>query len=381
MSELVDVFGAAPRHAPGAHRLLFDTGPRVAVGPGGIDGFWQRLDTFMGPGLLAELASLPNLVIAGGCVVGALTSTSACDVDLFILGDPAAGTTALRQVLALVQRAHGWSKLHKVVVTRSTHAVTLYRTCGVDVVGPPIQLILHATDSVQELLAGFDVDCCCAALLLQDRRVLCSERGLRALCSGVNHVDAFFESPSYWRRLEKYGLRGWRVAGFSTSEEDSTGVVYSAAVDLVLRLQPVVRCCDEPACFVQAAQPVTGTARLLLRGSQSLPNPKPPAPQLGAHLVRINAELAVLVWAPCGFEADETHEPSQAPTAPVRALLRKGLVRGISPFGSRFLFDVLDTSASLEEATSILDASTVPAWDVERELGIPPRLTFDARMP
>jgi hypothetical protein len=378
MGELVDVFAVPTRHALGEQNLLFDTGPRVAVGPGGIDGFWERLDTFLGEGLLMSLASLPHVVVAGGCVVGALTSTSASDVDLFILGDPASGATTLRRLLALVQQAHASSDLHQVVVTRSAHAVTLYRTCGTEVVGPPIQLVLRVTQTVEELLAGFDIDCCCAAFVLNEKRVLCSERGLRALCSGVNHLDDFFDSPSYWRRLEKYGLRGWRVAGMRASGQDTSCVAHCASADLVLRLHSAVQCCDEPLCFVQAAHPLNGPERLLLRGSHMLSSPKAPSAGLSARLARVGADLSLLVWAPSDSEENEDNGPSDAPREPISALLRQSLLRGLSRSGSRFLFDVLSTSAGLEEAKCILDASVLhelPACDLQA-LGLPIRLTF-----
>jgi hypothetical protein len=204
MPDLVDVFEFVGQSDTRGVNLLFDQGPLPMLLPGGVHAFRKRLDLFLGGGLVDALAHMPELAIAGGSVIGALTGTKASDLDIFIVGEPSDAEGALRRVVELVQRSHSFQECHRVLVTRSGFAVTLFRLCGDAVVGPPIQIVLIVNESVEALLADFDIDCCCFAYSPHVDRVVCNMRGCGAISSGIVSIDMSRSSPAYWQRLEKY---------------------------------------------------------------------------------------------------------------------------------------------------------------------------------
>lgn len=75
-----------------------------------------------------------------------------------------------------------------------------------------VQVVLRLFRSVAEVLAGFDLDCCCVAY--DGARVAALPRARRALARGYNlaGADASRESHNYEQRLLKYALRGFAVA-------------------------------------------------------------------------------------------------------------------------------------------------------------------------
>ena len=216
---LVDVFAAncVPR-APAELQtpLLFDKGPRLQL-KGTADDFHARLAAFCGPRLVQELRGLrlPGLVVAGGAVVGALTDTPAGDIDVFLVCPQEDGVLHLRAVFAAVQRAHAeatGSPRAQLLVTRSAAAVTIYRHWGGGCSAfAPVQIVLGVSAGIADVLTAFDVDCCCVAWQPSSDRVVATRRGLRALRYGACLFDTELDSASYARRLEKYGLRGWRI--------------------------------------------------------------------------------------------------------------------------------------------------------------------------
>ena len=193
--------------------LLLNSVPRASI-VGNSAAFRERLDAFSG-GILEDLSGIPQVVIAGGAVVGALTGTSSSDLDLFLVCPPAEAEGRLRDVYRIVQknlreRCGGHAKL---LVTRSAAAVTFHHCLGAEAAqGPPVQVVLGLGRSVADVLLRFDVDCCCVAYVPSDRKTLCTCRGLRALRYGVNVVDSAFGGPSYARRLQKYADRGFAAA-------------------------------------------------------------------------------------------------------------------------------------------------------------------------
>ena len=213
---LVDVFAAncapiAPAELQSP--LLFDKGPRVQLA-GMVDDFHARLSAFCGPHLVKELRGLrlPGLVVAGGAVVGALTDTPAGDIDVFLVCPHEDCMSHLRAIFAAVQRAHAeatGSPRAQMLVTRSAAAVTIYRHGGPAL--PPVQIVLGVCAGIVDVLRDFDVDCCCVAWQPSSDRVVATPRGLRALRYGACLVDTELDSSAYARRLEKYGLRGWRI--------------------------------------------------------------------------------------------------------------------------------------------------------------------------
>lgn len=72
---------------------------------------------------------------------------------------------------------------------------------------PAVQIILHTYSSIGEILARFDVDCCCIAYDFAKGKLLMSARCRRALAHAVNVMDSKHHSKVYCRRLEKYAYR------------------------------------------------------------------------------------------------------------------------------------------------------------------------------
>ena len=133
--------------------------PEVA---GAFDDFYHRLNTWSGH-LIDDIASIPNLVIAGGAVLSALVRGSAMDIDIFLTLPFSEAEGALRQVFAAVQKNQAQSGGKKLLVTRTARALTMYRACGTNLCAPPVQVILQTHESVTSLLFNFDVDCCAFA--------------------------------------------------------------------------------------------------------------------------------------------------------------------------------------------------------------------------
>ena len=93
-------------------------------------------------------------------------------------------------------------------ITRTTNALTF------KVTHLTVQVILRFYRTPSEILHGFDVDCCSMGY---DGRIWLTQRALYAIWNGWNTVNFGRLSPSYERRLAKYGTRGMavRVPNFS----------------------------------------------------------------------------------------------------------------------------------------------------------------------
>ena len=76
----------------------------------------------------------------------------------------------------------------------------------------PVQIILSLYANVTQLLCSFDIDSCCFAYSPKDQKVWTTKRGLRSLEFGANLADSAHDSLSYTRRLEKYQMRGVKIA-------------------------------------------------------------------------------------------------------------------------------------------------------------------------
>jgi len=209
---LFDVFnaGTTPRPRAGLQLplLLDKISPPSVLGT--YADFVRRLDTFSG-GMLDSLKRVPNLVIAGGSVSGALCDVEAGDLDIFVIAPPEQGEAVLRAVFNAVQANQALRKAPKLLVTRSTAAVTMFRCSQGSSTACPVQVVTTTSPTLMELLVSFDVDCCCVAWLPNEDRVVATARGIRALRHGVNVADTRFDSAPYCRRLEKYAGRGWAV--------------------------------------------------------------------------------------------------------------------------------------------------------------------------
>ena len=133
------------------------------------------------------------------------------DVDIFLVGAKAGDELAVLGkiydiTMAACQHLRGDNA--RLLVMRSRSAVTLFRGDK----GAPLQVILNTYNCVEELLAGFDVDCACCAYVLGTGQFVCSARCRRSLEYRVNVMQSAHHSPMYASRLEKYASRGFAVA-------------------------------------------------------------------------------------------------------------------------------------------------------------------------
>ena len=86
------------------------------------------------------------------------------DVDLFLVGVPDGEELAvLSKIYDIVMGACKDMRGHnaRLLVTRSAAAVTLFRHRGA-----PIQVVLTIYNTIEDLLAGFDIDVACCAYVL-----------------------------------------------------------------------------------------------------------------------------------------------------------------------------------------------------------------------
>ena len=128
------------------------------------------------------------------------------DVDIFVVaptpGDEIAVLSKIYDI-TMASCKDSLGEKTRILVTRSKAAVTLFRQQG-----PPIQIILSTYSSLEELLAGFDIDCACCAFVLGTGQFVCTARGRRALEHRVNVMMSNHHSCAYASRLEKYAHRG-----------------------------------------------------------------------------------------------------------------------------------------------------------------------------
>lgn len=201
-----------PRQQLQPHALL-DKAPR-ATAQGDFADFHNRLNKFAG-GFLTELRSIPDVLVAGGSVIGALVDAPSSDLDIFLTCAPNEAERRLKSLYEAMQRhlAARGSARAKLLVTRSVNAITFHCCEGaaVDDTMPPVQIILRLGRSVADVLCSFDVDACCCGYVPSAQAVLCLPRFLRAVRFSANLVDTGVSGDSYARRLEKYAKRGFAI--------------------------------------------------------------------------------------------------------------------------------------------------------------------------
>jgi hypothetical protein len=419
--QLVEVFsaGLARREPVEMHvPLLFTAGkpPRLT---GSAADFHARLDAFIGQGLLRELQELrqPDFVIAGGSVIGALTATPAGDVDIFFTCSTEEAIGLLRVIFAAVQRAHAaatgnrWAAL---LVTRSRAAVTIYRHTGNGAQLPPIQVVLGVFASIADLLLGFDVDCCAVALQPSSGRVVATRRGARAITYGTNLLDTHLDSPCYARRLEKYGMRGWRLGLPGLDETRLAPSLrqggHLIVQDLLLSVFDERPCTHEVQMWdgeearkvrptrIQQAKIVQGPARLFLMGSSPRHSPREPP-----RLICLGGERVMLLHGvpPLAQPAadDEAEGDSKSPLAAVVQLLQQNIrTEAGGAVGTRpakgeckevrgplsFVYDFASAAVALEQCECVWNAASCAGLQHEddeaflQRYGLPRDLRFEA---
>jgi len=179
-----------------------------------FDAFFDSLNGFS-DNLLDELSKVPDIVIAGGAVIGSLVKKARSDLDIFLTCEKAVAKERVKAVYDAMQRHmrrnHGDAS--DLLVTRTLNAITFYQckgkslTCGI-----PVQVILKVGNSIVDVLSNFDVDCACFAYVPSARKLFCTRRGLRSVRYGANLVDSAYGGKSYTTRLEKYASRGFAIA-------------------------------------------------------------------------------------------------------------------------------------------------------------------------
>ena len=174
---LVNVFEACtlPREATELEvPLLKPARKRVEVDCNNFTTFCSRFHTLT-HGLAEAIQNTDGVVFAGGSVVGTLTNGDVGDVDIFLTCELGQATAALTRIYDAVRGLGSESKEHpcRLLVTRSRHAVTIFRICDGKPLGLAVQVILSVYRSVEHLLSSFDVDSCAVAYI-PGRGVFCS---------------------------------------------------------------------------------------------------------------------------------------------------------------------------------------------------------------
>lgn len=133
-----------------------------------------------------------------------LASYKSTDIDLFIITrDP---EKAVEAILELHKRIKKKTDHITFNVIRTQNSITF------DLPRPyrRIQIILRLYHSIQHVLMGFDVDCCCVGY--DGKSVVATERGARAIQYQYNLVDTTRLSTTYENRMIKYAKRGFLIA-------------------------------------------------------------------------------------------------------------------------------------------------------------------------
>ena len=180
---------------------------------GSFQDFKQRMAGFT-RNLCDYVASLDGVVFAGGSVLGAICNCPFGDIDIFLVCKLEDARNILEKIYTVVGKTHfeQVGREGKLLVTRSKNAVTIFQASPEHTGPSPIQIVLSVYPSIEELLHNFDVDSCCFAYSPKEQKVWTTRRGLRSLEFGANLADSAHDGLAYTSRLEKYQLRGMRIA-------------------------------------------------------------------------------------------------------------------------------------------------------------------------
>lgn len=153
-----------------------------------------------------------------------LRSYASTDVDLFLTTrSPDAAIQTLGVLYQRLKKFYG-----DVFVSRTKQAVTF--------VGPrphrSVQVILRLYGHEDQVILGFDVDCC--AVSYDGQRVRACPRAARALASRYNLVDETRQSMTYEPRLAKYMRRGFDVG--IPCQIDLAPLVQEVRADLLIQI-------------------------------------------------------------------------------------------------------------------------------------------------
>jgi hypothetical protein len=145
-----------------------------------------------------------RLVLAGGSLVSSLVGAPIKDFDLFFVGVKDKNE-ALEIVTDFLRQAIKGRRLAKLILSKNSwtmkfkdHKTFEKRT---------IQFIFRSYKNIDEIMLGFDVDCC--AMVYDGKEIYLSERCLYSFRNHLLTVDFDRMSPTYEYRLAKYLNRGF----------------------------------------------------------------------------------------------------------------------------------------------------------------------------
>ena len=134
---------------------------------------------------------------------------------------------------------------------------------------------------------------------------------------GANICDSSFDGPNYCRRLEKYALRGFRIAvpGFEEHKVShkvlDSNYVFHERNDLMLRIGPTMPVfCNGSPEVVECGTRVRHFERLVVLA-------------LAPHKVRIRPDHTLIPAGPKTCESDSEEEYSPSPEMAVSSLLER----------------------------------------------------------
>ena len=180
-------------------------GRHFAVNPEMLRGFESGRSVRPRIGGVVDLARFGGkLVLAGGALVSLLLQQPVNDYDLFFCD---CGPEEALDIMQSVLR-----DLRADAETYRDQRISLFATptCYTFAIGRrKLQFIFRRYRNLDEILLGFDLDCCCIAF--DGRDIHLSRRCEYALQHHANHVDLSRASPTYELRLVKYSRRGFDV--------------------------------------------------------------------------------------------------------------------------------------------------------------------------
>lgn len=159
------------------------------------------------------LFTVPGVFLAGGAVFSGIYNNRVNDIDLFIYGCTHDEAKAkLEQLYENIASRYNFEDKNypvSISIMRSANAVTIKVHDFNRGVREEFQIILRLYRTPSEILHGFDVDSC--SLGYDGKFLWMTPRCEFALRMGYNTVNFSRLSPSYEKRLAKYGTRGVAV--------------------------------------------------------------------------------------------------------------------------------------------------------------------------
>lgn len=155
--------------------------------------------------------SKSKLVACGGCVVRAVCGDAwnAADIDVFFVGGDC--NAAVEDVFEYLREV-GVTKGLSIAVVNHSHVLDIFmRPSRRRDAVLRMQLILRKYSSVEEILVGFDIDCCSFAYDARQGVILGIPRAFAAVKNRQIIVDPTRQSKSLVNRLKKYRTRGFAV--------------------------------------------------------------------------------------------------------------------------------------------------------------------------